>query len=135
VIVHDRNRNIPEVIDRLVRYAPADAQAMIDEGRTFSAREMLSTLGSKLYKQFIKGNAFQDGVPGFLRAGILVGHHFYVWAAFWQLSGGKRTEEDDRVMNKMAVRIAIGWRLLKLAGAPIDLTRAAASRVARMFRN
>ena len=53
-LVHDRNRNIPEAIDRVRRYAPAQAQAMIDAGEVFSARRMLSTLGEKLYRHFVR---------------------------------------------------------------------------------
>ena len=40
-------------------------------------------------------------MSGFLRAGILVAFHFYVWAAFWQLSGAKRTPEDDDLMRRV----------------------------------
>ena len=51
--MHDRNRSIPEAIDRVRRYAPAQAQAMIDAGEVFSARTMLATLGEKLYRHFV----------------------------------------------------------------------------------
>ncbi|HUF66492.1 MAG TPA: glycosyltransferase, partial [Gemmatimonadaceae bacterium] len=37
VMVHLRNRTIPEAIERAFRYAPAEAQALIDAGHTFSA--------------------------------------------------------------------------------------------------
>ena len=102
VLIHDRSRNIPEVLERVIRYAPAQAQSMIDRGEVFTARAMLRTLGSKIYKQFFVGQAFKDGVPGFLRASILVAFHFYVWAAFWQLSGGHRTTADDRLLRRLA---------------------------------
>lgn len=102
VLIHDRSRNIPEILDRVIRYAPVQAQSMIDRGEVFSARAMLSTLGSKVYKQFFVGQAFRDGVPGFIRAAILVAFHLYVWAAFWQLSGAQRTPADDRLMRRIA---------------------------------
>ena len=41
-LAHDRNRNIPEAIERVRRYAPAQAQAMIDAGEVFTARRMLA---------------------------------------------------------------------------------------------
>ena len=37
-LVHDRNRSIPEALDRVRRYAPVQAQAMIDAGEVFTAR-------------------------------------------------------------------------------------------------
>jgi glycosyltransferase involved in cell wall biosynthesis len=101
VMVHDRSRTVPEVIDRVVRYAPLQAQSMIDRGEVFTARRMIGTLGEATYRHFIVGRAWRDGVPGLVRAGVLVGFKFYVWAAFWQLSGGVRTPEDDRYVRAL----------------------------------
>jgi hypothetical protein len=101
VMIHERNRTVAEAIERAFRYAPAEAQAMVDRGQVFTARAMLRTLGGKAYKQFVVAMPWREGVPGFLRAGILVAFHFYVWAAFWQLSGAKRTPEDDDLMGRL----------------------------------
>ena len=100
-LVHDRNRNIPEAIDRVRRYAPAQAQAMIDAGEVFTARRMLVTLGEKLYRHFVLARALRDGVPGLMRAGLLAAFHLYVWAAFWHQSGAKRTPPDDRLLRRL----------------------------------
>lgn len=62
VIVHMRNRTIPEAIERALRYAPAEAQALIDAGETFSAREMIRLLSQKVRRHFVDGRAFHDGV-------------------------------------------------------------------------
>ena len=59
---------------------------MVDRGEVFTAARDVRTLGGKAYKQFVVARPWREGVPGFLRAGILVAFHFYVWAAFWQLS-------------------------------------------------
>jgi (heptosyl)LPS beta-1,4-glucosyltransferase len=101
VMIHDRNRSVAEAIERALRYAPAEAQSMVDHGEVFSAATMLRTLAGKAYKQFVVARPWQDGVPGFLRAGILVAFHFYVWAAFWQLSGARRTPADDALMRRL----------------------------------
>ena len=98
-LAHDRNRNIPEAIERVRRYAPAQAQAMIDAGEVFTARRMLLTLGEKLYRHFVLARALRDGVPGLMRAGLLVAFHLYVWAAFWHQSGARRTSGDDRLLR------------------------------------
>jgi glycosyltransferase involved in cell wall biosynthesis len=101
VLVHDRNRTIPEAIDRVRRYAPAQARAMIEAGEVFTARRMLSTLGEKLYRHVVVSRALGDGVPGVMRAGVLVAFHFYVWADFWHESGANRTPEDDRLLRRL----------------------------------
>jgi len=119
VLIHDRSRNIPEVLERSIRYAPLQAQSMIDRGQVFSARAMVGALAAQLYKHFVRGQALRDGVPGLLRAGVLVGFHFYVWAAFWQLSGAKRTERDDRYLAGLA-RVLDALRVGgRIAGAPL----------------
>lgn len=105
VIVHDRNRTVAEAIERALRYAPAEAQAMVDRGEVFTAKKMLRTLAGKSYKQFVVARPWREGVPGFLRAGILVAFHFYVWAAFWQLSGAARTPRDDALMRRVGLLV------------------------------
>lgn len=109
VMIHDRNRSIPEAIERVLRYAPAEAQAMVDAGQTFSAQEMASVLARAFRKQLFYAGAFKDGMPGVVRAGILITHKFYVWAAFWHLAGASRTPTDDRYLRGLARRVdAIG---------------------------
>ncbi len=110
-LVHDRNRNIPEAIDRVRRYAPAQAQAMIDAGEVFTARRMLLTLGEKLYRHLVVARALRDGVPGLMRAGLLVAFHLYVWAAFWHQSGAQRAAADDRLLRRLEHALGPG-RLL-----------------------
>jgi hypothetical protein len=100
-LVHDRNRNIPEAIDRVRRYAPVQAQAMIEAGEVFTARRMLTTLAEKLYRHLVLSRALRDGMPGLLRAGLLIAFHLYVWAAFWQQSGASRSAPDDKLLRQI----------------------------------
>jgi hypothetical protein len=111
------------VLDRVIRYAPAQAQSMIDRGEIFSAGAMLRTLGGKIYRQFVTGQALRDGVPGFLRASILVAFHFYVWAAFWQLSGAQRTSADDRLCRRLGYVTGAIQRLGRLYDALYRFSR------------
>jgi glycosyltransferase involved in cell wall biosynthesis len=113
VLVHDRSRTIPEVLDRVLRYAPAQAQAMVDAGEVFTASRMLTTLSAKARREFVRGEPWRDGVPGVVRAGIIVTFHFYVWAAFWQLSGRGRTAEDDRLLQRVGSFVSVGSRLAR----------------------
>ena len=101
VMIHDRNRSVVEALDRVIRYAPAEAQAMIDRGEVFTARRMFATLGGKARKQYIHGEPWLDGVPGFMRASVLVAFHFYVWAFFWELSGSPKTADDDAYVLRL----------------------------------
>lgn len=118
VIVHDRSRNVPEVLDRALRYAPLQAQSMIDRGEIFSARAMMENLSGRFYTQFIRGEAFKDGVPGVLRAAVLLSFHLHVWAAFWQLSGAQRTSADDRYLRRLGRILDVGWRLAAVVRSP-----------------
>src|SRR5689334_8590702 len=42
VMIHDRSRTVPEILERSLRYAPLQAQSMIDRGQVFTARAMLT---------------------------------------------------------------------------------------------
>lgn len=117
VLVHDGYRNIPEILDRFVRYVPPDAQVLVDRGQPFTARGMLAALTTEIDKQFFRGRAWRDGVPGILRASILVAYRFFVWAMFWQLSGGQRTATDDRFVQRLGTIPNAARHLAGLAGA------------------
>jgi (heptosyl)LPS beta-1,4-glucosyltransferase len=131
VLVHDRNRSVAEAIERVLRYAPAQAEAMIARGEVFTARAMLETLTSKARRQFLEGDALGEGVPGLVRAAVLLAFHFYVWAAFWQLSGARRTAADDAYLRRFrrVIRAAtVANRAARLLGRP---GRKLAGRVSR----
>lgn len=115
VIIHDRSRNVPEILERVIRYAPMQAQSMIDQGQHFSAKAMLSALAAQVDKEFFRAEAWKDGLPGVLRATILVGYKFYVWTAFWQLSGAQRTQEDDRFIHRIGSLLSLGRRFKGMA--------------------
>ena len=91
-LVHDGIVTFRKRSNHAIRYAPAQAQSMIDEGQTFSAKAMLVALARQTEKEFFRGRAWDDGVPGILRAAILVQYKFYVWAAFWQLWAAPNTQ-------------------------------------------
>lgn len=103
VLVHDRSRNVPEVLERSIRYAPAEARSMLERGQVFTAKGMLAAMAAVVNKQFIMARPWRDGVPGVLRASILVAFKFYIWAAFWQLSGARRSPADDRLVRRLGV--------------------------------
>jgi glycosyltransferase involved in cell wall biosynthesis len=121
VLIHDRSRNIPEVLERVIRYAPLQAQSMIDRGQVFSARAMFKTLSGQVARHFFRSQALKDGVPGLLRGSILVLFHFYVWAAFWQLSGAQRTQADDRFLHCVAILMEAARRGGRVAMFPVRL--------------
>jgi glycosyltransferase involved in cell wall biosynthesis len=123
VLIHDRSRSIPEVLERMVRYSEAQAQSMIDRGEVFRAGAMLWNLSRHARKQFIWGDALRDGMPGLLRGGILVAFHFFVWAAFWQLSGAERKPEDERLLGRIRSILRIGQAGSRLVSLPVRLLR------------
>lgn len=110
VLVHDRNRNLPEALERAMRYGPAEAEAMLEAGQTFSAASMGSVILKAINRQFFEAKAWQDGVPGVLRAAILVNYKLSVWIAFWQLSGSPRTQADDRLITAVGRTLEVPWR-------------------------
>jgi (heptosyl)LPS beta-1,4-glucosyltransferase len=123
VIIHDRSRNVPEILERVIRYAPAQAQSMMDQGQRFTAMGMFRALAAQVDKEFFRGEAWNDGVPGVLRATILVAYKFYVWTSFWQLSGAQRTAEDDRMVRRIGKTLGIARKLLEVGLSGLHLLR------------
>lgn len=123
VITHYRSRNIPEILDRWMRYAPAQAQSMVDAGQVFTASRMIRTMWWSFYRQFVRGQGLRDGVPGLIRGAILLGFHFMVWACFWQLSGAQRTTRDDRLLWRLSLLVEPIGRFGNLLLAPVDVLR------------
>jgi glycosyltransferase involved in cell wall biosynthesis len=132
VLIHDRNRNVPEIVDRISRIATLQAQSMIDAGQIFSARAMFESLGSRTLRKLVHARAWRDGVPGLFRAGMLIGFHFYVWIAFWQLSGAKRTPEDDAFVRRMGLALEGLRRTLVAVKFPVRAGRRVAARIAKL---
>ena len=100
-ILHHRSRTIGEVLDRSIRYAPAQARAMLDAGVDPTAAAMLRALWREVDSKLLEPRAWRDGLPGLLRAGILVGFKFHVWVEAWQQAGGRRTAADDRTVRRL----------------------------------
>jgi hypothetical protein len=79
---------------------------------------MLVTLGEKLYRHFVVARALRDGVPGLVRAEILVAFHAYVWAAFWHQAGAARTPTDDRLLRRVDLALHAADRGARAARIP-----------------
>ena len=101
VMEHHRNVSVAETADRLVRYAPAEAAAMLERGQTFTAAAMFKDLRKQLFRHVVDARAWDEGVPGIMRAIVLINHKVYVWVALWQQSGSPRTPEDDASVAKL----------------------------------
>ena len=84
---------------------------------------MLRTLGQKLYRHLVMARALRDGVPGLIRAGVLVAFHFYVWAAFWHQSGARRTPADDRLLRRVDLALVAWSRFTRVVLSPLFVAR------------
>lgn len=115
VLTHIRNRNLPEALERAMRYAPAQAAAMLEAGERFTAPRMIKAIANSFHKEFVTAEAWRDGVPGLIRAIVLVNYKVSVWIALWQQSGVGRTRSDDRVVaaigRPLAVLVHLAWVL------------------------
>ena len=125
VLEHHRNVNVAEAADRLVRYAPAEAQAMLDRGDEFSTAAMFAALRSAAHRYFLDAEPWEEGLPGLVRATVLLNHKVYVWISFWQLSGAPSRPADDDAVARVG-------RLLRAARKARDARRAVHRVTARL---
>lgn len=123
VLVHERSRSVAEILDRVIRYAPAEAERMLASGQGFTASAMIGDLVVRSHKQLVLGRAWDDGVPGVLRALLLVSSRVYTWVALWQLSGSPRTERDDRLLRRVGALLVAGAGIARAVLAPYRLVK------------
>ena len=117
VLRHERSRTIAEVLERSVRYAPIQAQAMLAEGQAFTRRrDDAGRSGTRCAPKLIDGQAWRDGVPGLMRAGVLIGFKFYVWAELWRISGDGRDPDDERVVRRIGAVSELARHGLRVTG-------------------
>jgi hypothetical protein len=124
VLRHERSRTIAEVLERSVRYAPIQAQAMLAEGQRFTAAGMCRSLGREVRSKLIDGEAWRDGVPGLMRAGVLVGFKFYVWAELWRISDVGRDPADERVVRRVGAACELARGAIAVAATAAALRTA-----------
>ena len=60
--------------------------------------------------------SWRDGVPGLIRAGVLVGFKFYVWAELWRISNVGRAAGDEPVVRRIGAASELARHTLHLGG-------------------
>jgi len=58
---------------------------------------------------------------------------FDIWAAFWQLSGARRTPEDDRFVQRVGRWLERGQRGYRAVTAPVRMAGRLGDRARRIF--
>ncbi len=83
-LVHKRDVNLGNFIDRFNVYTDLDARELIEEGKVFSPWELLKPGGKFVYFYFFR-LGFLDGFPGFALAVMMSFHSLVVRIKTWEL--------------------------------------------------
>jgi len=124
-ILHETWRSPHQVLEKLARYVPRDAERRLARGDRFSFSAMRHAMYSQFRKGFVEGRACEDGLPGFLYAALFVVQELAVYGEMWEQQG--RPAEPDEEVKRWSRHFATARRGL----APVRLVTRAARKARR----
>lgn len=83
-LIHDRDFNLTDFIDRLNKYTDIDAKELVNEGKAFKRLELLKPVG-KFLDSYLFKLGFLDGFSGFVFAFLMSLHSLVVRIKTWEL--------------------------------------------------
>jgi (heptosyl)LPS beta-1,4-glucosyltransferase len=103
-ILHETWRSPHQVLDKLARYIPKDAERRLAQGGRFTFPGVIWATYVQFRDRFVVGRAYEDGVPGFFHAALFAVMELGVYAEMWHQTG--RSEREDVVVARWGRRLA-----------------------------
>jgi glycosyltransferase involved in cell wall biosynthesis len=125
-VLHDTWRSPHQVLEKLARYVPKDAERRLARGDTFTFQGMVQAVIGEFHDRFVRGRAYEDGMAGFLHATLFAVMEFGVHAEMWQQQGrppgqdlavmkwGHRTVPLQHLTRVLARRRGVARRLKRV---------------------
>jgi glycosyltransferase involved in cell wall biosynthesis len=119
-MLHDTWRSPHQVLAKLARYAPQDAERRLERGDRFTFPGMAAAVLQEFRYRFVIGRAYEDGVAGFLHASLFAVQELGVHAEMWQKQGSRPAEDAavvawGRRMERSHRGLVTVWRPAKRA--------------------
>jgi glycosyltransferase involved in cell wall biosynthesis len=119
-MLHDTWRSPHQVLAKLARYVPLDAQRRLERGERFTFPGMTAAVLQQFRYRFVIGRAYEDGVAGFLHASLFAVQELGVYAEMWQQQGRPAAEDRGvvawgRRMERSHRGLVTVWRPAKHA--------------------
>jgi glycosyltransferase involved in cell wall biosynthesis len=110
-VVHETWRSPHQVLEKLARYIPRDAERRLAAGEIFTTSGMVRAVSGQLYNRFVRGRSWEDGMAGLLHTSLFAVMELGVQAEMWQQQG--RPPAADAAVSRwgrrtVPVRYAVG---------------------------
>lgn len=105
-IHHNTWRNVTQVVDKLMRYAPLEVEKLQSQGVRFTPGRMLYEVLGAFIGRNAFGHIYEDGVSGELVALYFAFYRLAIHSLLWEAQGSPHT--DDRRVRRWGKR----WRVL-----------------------
>jgi glycosyltransferase involved in cell wall biosynthesis len=79
-------RDIDHFLSKHDRYSDLMARRMLEQGRRFSAHQLVTHPLGTFAKMFLLRRGFLDGMPGLILSGLYAYYTFLKYAKFWELT-------------------------------------------------
>jgi glycosyltransferase involved in cell wall biosynthesis len=125
-VLHDTWRSPHQVLEKLARYVPKDAERRLARGDVFTFPGAVKAVIGEFHDRFVRGRAYEDGVAGFLHASLFAVMELGVHAEMWQQQGqppgedaavvrwGRRTVPLQHLTGAVARRHGVARRLRRV---------------------
>lgn len=110
-IHHDTWRTVTTVLDKILRYAPKDAERLQAKGETFSLGRFLRVGIGGFANRMADGRAYEDGMPGLLTALYWAIYDLTIEAEIWEAEG--RSSKFDPSIQHWGRRFARVYRVAR----------------------
>lgn len=84
-LTHYNYESVDEYLSKLPRYTKAEAQALIDSGKSFTFSHALSKGLGEFMSRYFAGEGYKDGVHGLVLSFLQMYYYILVWVYYWEL--------------------------------------------------
>jgi glycosyltransferase involved in cell wall biosynthesis len=111
-IHHESWRSIGGALDKIIRYAPQDAENLRARGQRFSLGAMFYNMTGQFVHRMVIGRAYEDGMVGFLTALLFAFYNMLIYAHLWEVEG--REPQHDRPVERWGYCAALPYTVGKI---------------------
>lgn len=84
-LVHENYQTIRQFIERnMLRYAPNEAEAILNDGYTFSYLDALRFPAQEFLRRYFAWEGYKDGLHGLILSLLLAAYHLAIFAYIWE---------------------------------------------------
>ncbi len=100
-IVHYNYESVDEYLEKMCRYAKAEAANFLEQKQEFGLPQAFSKGISEFVSRYFAGDGYKDGMHGFVLSVLQMFYYFLVFVYYWEM---KKYPEEDISRSSSQIR-------------------------------